>query len=69
MLACGQRNRGVKLLKLFGGKKVVSGVATEEGEFVADVKFMPSFENLLAVGTSRNNSLLVKFIREVMLVL
>ena len=58
VLACGQPNIGVKLLKPFGGEEVVSGVAAEEGEFVADAKFMPRFENLLAVGTRRYNSLL-----------
>ena len=65
VLAYGQPNIEVKLLKPFGGEEVVSGVAAEEGEFVADAKFMPSFENLLAVGT--RGSSLVKFISEVKL--
>ena len=53
VLACGQPNRGVKLVRPFAKEAVASGATLEEDEFVADAVFMPRFENSLVVGTRK----------------
>ena len=59
LLACGQPNRGVKLLKPFRGS-TFSKLGEDEG-FIADTVFMPKFENMLAVGTRKYTVNLVAF--------